>query len=47
MRKFPDSVAALVRDGTVAADEVIDPGFVADEDLLRVHTPAYVRSIKP
>jgi acetoin utilization deacetylase AcuC-like enzyme len=46
MRKFPDSVAALVRDGTVAADDVIDPGFVADEDLLRVHTPAYVRSIR-
>ena len=44
MRKFPDSAAALVADGTVP--RVIDPGSIADADLLRVHTPAYVESIR-
>ena len=44
MRKFPDSAAALLADGTLAG--VIDPGLVADVDLLRVHTPAYVDSIR-
>ena len=46
MRKFPDSAARLVADGTLRPGQIIDPGFVADADLLRVHTPAYVRSIR-
>ncbi len=44
MHKFPDSTAALLADGTLAG--VTDPGRVADADLLRVHTPAYVESIR-
>ncbi len=44
MRKFPDSTAKLLADGTLAG--VADPGRIADADLLRVHTPAYVESIR-
>ena len=44
MRKFPDSTAALLADGTLS--RVTDPGLIADADLLRVHTPAYVESIR-
>src|SRR5688572_33396484 len=43
MRKFPDSAARLARDPRI---EVIDPGLIDDRDLLRVHTPAYVESIR-
>jgi acetoin utilization deacetylase AcuC-like enzyme len=43
MRKFPDSVAALLADGTLPG--VIDPGVIADHDLRRVHTDAYLESI--
>ena len=46
MRKFPDSARRLVDEGTLAAREVIDPGVVADGDLLRVHTGEYVHSIR-
>ena len=46
MRKFPDSAAKLVSEGTLGSGQIIDPGFVADADLLRVHTPQYVRSIR-
>ena len=46
MRKFPDSAAKLLAEGTLASDQVIDPGSVADVDLFRVHTPQYVRSIR-
>jgi acetoin utilization deacetylase AcuC-like enzyme len=46
MRKFPDSLALLVSEGTVAAAQVTDPGLVADRDLFRVHTHDYVRSIR-
>jgi acetoin utilization deacetylase AcuC-like enzyme len=43
MRKFAESAAALAADPRVA---VIDPGVIDDADLLRVHTPAYVESIR-
>jgi acetoin utilization deacetylase AcuC-like enzyme len=43
MRKFPDSAAVL---GADPRFEVIDPGLIADADLLRVHDPAYVESIR-
>ena len=44
MSKFPESAAKLVAEGTIAG--TIDPGRVVDGDLLRVHTPAYVESIR-
>lgn len=44
MRKFPDSAAKVVADGVVP--RTIDPGVIADVDLLRVHTPDYVQSIR-
>ncbi len=44
MRKFLDSAATLLGDGTLSS--VIDPGLIADADLLRVHTPGYVESIR-
>ena len=44
MRKFPDSAAALLAYGTLP--RTIDPGLIADVDLYRVHTPAYVDSIR-
>ena len=43
MDKFADS-AQQVRSGGFAC--VIDPGAISDEDLLRVHTPAYIESIR-
>lgn len=43
MSKFPDS-ARMIREQGIA--DVIDPGTIAEEDLLRVHTPAYVDSIR-
>ncbi len=43
MEKFPQS-AKQVREEKIG--QVIDPGRIADEDLLRVHTLAYVRSIQ-
>ena len=46
MSKFPESAAALVADGIVDADQIHDPGRVSDVDLLRVHSPAYVQSIR-
>ena len=44
MRKFPDSAAALLADGSLS--HTTDPGLIADLDLFRVHTPAYVESIR-
>ena len=44
MRKFPDSAAKLLAEGTLAG--VVDPGTIADADLYRVHTADYVRSIR-
>src|SRR5579871_4036227 len=46
MRKFPDSAARLVAEGTLPADAITDPGPIDDAHLLRVHTPAYVHSIR-
>ena len=46
MRKFPDSAAKLVAEATLAAEQIIDPGLVADRDLLRVHEADYVFSIR-
>ncbi len=46
MRKFPDSAAKLVAERTLSPAQVIDPGLVSDAELLRVHTPAYLRSIR-
>ena len=46
MEKFPRSTQLLVDDGTIPPDRIVDPGFIADRDLLRVHTPAYVESIR-
>src|SRR3712207_3815694 len=46
MRKFPDSAARLVAEGTLLARDVMDPGFAPDADLLRVHTADYLRSIR-
>ncbi|HEX8324105.1 MAG TPA: histone deacetylase [Tepidisphaeraceae bacterium] len=43
MRKFPDSAERIRTDGIA---EVVDPGTIDDADLLRVHTPAYVESIR-
>jgi acetoin utilization deacetylase AcuC-like enzyme len=43
MSKFPVS-AQLIHDQNLA--RVIDPGLIGDEDLLRVHTGAYVHSIR-
>lgn len=43
MAKFPESARAIA-DEDIA--HVIDPGFVADRDLLRVHTREYVESIR-
>ncbi len=46
MRKFPDSAARLVDEKTVEADQLIDPGFIDDPSLLRVHTTEYIQSIR-
>ena len=43
MSKFAES-ANTIRDRSIA--HVIDPGTIADRDLFRVHTPAYVESIR-
>ena len=34
------------REGTVEADQLIDPGMIHERDLLRVHTPQYIHSIR-
>ncbi|QOV91664.1 histone deacetylase family protein [Humisphaera borealis] len=44
MRKFPDSAAKLIESGVIP--HTIDPGVISDLDLLRVHTPDYVQSIR-
>lgn len=43
MAKFAQS-AACIRDSGIA--QVIDPGTIDDRDLLRVHTPEYVESLR-
>ena len=43
MKKFAASAGQVRCDGIA---ELIDPGVVSDEDLLRVHTPAYIESIR-
>ncbi|HEV7300770.1 MAG TPA: histone deacetylase [Tepidisphaeraceae bacterium] len=43
MEKFAQSSAAVRERGI---GNVIDPGRIGDADLLRVHTPAYVQSIR-
>jgi acetoin utilization deacetylase AcuC-like enzyme len=45
MRKFADSKRILLNDGTLSADQIIDPGLIDEADLLRVHTREYVDSI--
>ncbi len=45
MNKFIDSAKRLIDDGTLKADEIIDPGMIAEDDLLRVHTPEYINTI--
>ena len=46
MGKFPESSAKLLAEGTIAAEDLTDPGPIPTADLLRVHTPAYVESIR-
>ena len=46
MRKFPDSAAKLVNEGLFEPRQLIDPGRIDDVDLYRVHTPAYIHSIR-
>ncbi|HYE18209.1 MAG TPA: histone deacetylase [Tepidisphaeraceae bacterium] len=43
MSKFAESAAAVRADPRCT---VIDPGLIGDGELLRVHTPAYVESIR-
>jgi acetoin utilization deacetylase AcuC-like enzyme len=43
MEKFPQSAAAVAAEGI---GRVIDPGVISDTDLLRVHTPGYIQSIR-
>ena len=43
MQKFPDSAAILAAENL---GDLIDPGEIAIQDLLRVHTPAYINSIR-
>lgn len=43
MEKFPQSAAAIVEEGI---GTVFDPGVISETDLLRVHTPEYIRSIR-
>lgn len=43
MEKFPQSAKQIAEEGLA---RVIDPGVIADRDLLRVHTPEYVNSIR-
>ena len=43
MSKFAESAETIRRE---AIADVIDPGTIGDVDLLRVHTPAYVESIR-
>jgi acetoin utilization deacetylase AcuC-like enzyme len=46
MRKFRDSVATLIGEGTLEPAQVVDPGRIDDRDLYRVHTRGYVASIR-
>ena len=46
MHKFPESSRKLLDSGVLFPHNVIDPGLIDDVDLLRVHTPAYVNSIR-
>jgi len=46
MEKFPQSADELLRDGTLSPRRVIDPGLAEDRDLLRVHTPGYLETIR-
>jgi acetoin utilization deacetylase AcuC-like enzyme len=43
MEKFADSARLIAEQGIA---QVIDPGVISDRDLLRVHTPEYVNSIR-
>lgn len=43
MSKFAESAAAIASRGI---GRVIDPGTIAERDLLRVHVPAYVESMR-
>ena len=43
MEKFRQSAEAIAHEGIAA---VMDPGLIADDDLLRVHTADYVESIR-
>jgi acetoin utilization deacetylase AcuC-like enzyme len=36
----------LLADGTASAEDFVEPEPAADEDILRVHTPAYVEKLK-
>ena len=46
MHKFPESRRKLLDEGTLLSTSVIDPGLIDDVELYRVHTPAYVESIR-
>jgi acetoin utilization deacetylase AcuC-like enzyme len=46
MDKFPRSATKLIDEGTLNPSCVTDPGRIPDRDLLRVHTPGYVDSIR-
>ncbi len=45
MGKYPALHAILLAEGLIAEREVVEPGEVAREDLLLVHTPAYVEQV--
>lgn len=42
MHKYGDIAAAIVAEGLLHADHVIDPGLVSRDDILRVHTEEYL-----
>ena len=45
-QKFRLIAEKLQRDGLASQDDFLQPGAAADEDLLRVHTPEWVRKLK-
>ncbi len=46
IHKYARIYRALVKDGVVQPGDVYVPAAVSDADILRVHTPAYCRSLK-
>ena len=46
MYKYEQAAKILLEDGIISADELIDPGLADEADVLRVHEPAYLASLK-